>query len=409
MTAKPQPFLPILLIAIFAVGSSWMVESPPYAVSDVHECLVFALGVFGWLYVGFAVLRQSTGGYTSGTAFLYLTLLCGLFPDLWLRWPVASLVGLAISLKLRTVFWKALDKRDLRREMAVLTSVIALTPIAVLPYYRWPGADNIIVAAIVAMLIGANAIYIWFGRQRFSTHGLFTWLFFGILTLFLVTCTYTGWLKDQQYRLLVEPVMLFMLLLVVALFTADLLRVEQQLRRGAHLHLDASLKDPLTGLANRRAMELHAPQIIQRSHDSGRAVSLIISDIDHFKQINDLHGHLAGDTVLRQAAQALTSQVRKSDLVVRYGGEEFVVILPGSPLAPALRLAERMRAAVESLEVDHEGRQHRLTMSFGVVTAFPEEPVTLSEMMERADSNLYRAKRSGRNKVMTDELPGPGL
>jgi diguanylate cyclase (GGDEF)-like protein len=164
------------------------------------------------------------------------------------------------------------------------------------------------------------------------------------------------------------------------------------------------MRDALTSLANRRALETYGPRLIAQSHEAGRPASVILCDIDHFKQINDIHGHPAGDTVLQKTANALSSQVRKSDLVARYGGEEFIIILPGSPLAPALRLAERMRAAVEEETVKHEDLELRRTASFGVATAFPEEPLSLPELVKRADANLYRAKRDGRNQVKSDEL-----
>jgi diguanylate cyclase (GGDEF)-like protein len=132
---------------------------------------------------------------------------------------------------------------------------------------------------------------------------------------------------------------------------------------------------------------------------------VIVVDIDHFKAVNDTHGHPAGDTVLRQTAAKLSAAVRKSDLVARYGGEEFVIVLPGSPLAPALRLAERMRVVLQQDAVMHDGLRINRTASFGVATAFPEEPASLSELIERADTNLYRAKHEGRNRVKSDALP----
>jgi diguanylate cyclase (GGDEF)-like protein len=201
-----------------------------------------------------------------------------------------------------------------------------------------------------------------------------------------------------------EQLLLFALLVLGAVFMADQLTVDKHLRRGPHLQLDASLKDQLTGLANRRALELHGPQMISQSQEASRAVSVIVTDIDHFKDVNDTHGHLAGDAVLRGVVRNLAAHVRKSDLVARYGGEEFVIILPGSPLAPALRLAERMRNGIESTTVEYDGKLIRVTASFGVVTAFPEDSLSLEQMIEWADSNMYRAKRAGRNRVMTDEV-----
>ncbi len=123
----------------------------------------------------------------------------------------------------------------------------------------------------------------------------------------------------------------------------------------------------------------------------------MIADLDHFKAVNDRHGHAAGDTVLRHSAATLARVIRTSDVVARYGGEEFVVIAPDCELSAAVRLAERFRTAIEELKIDEHAETIPVTTSIGVAT-FTD--LTLSgpaELLRRADEALYRAKEAGRN------------
>jgi diguanylate cyclase (GGDEF)-like protein len=160
----------------------------------------------------------------------------------------------------------------------------------------------------------------------------------------------------------------------------------------AHLSRQAQT-DPLTGLANRRTLADRLETELAHGRESGTSVSFVIADVDDFKQINDTHGHQAGDEVLRSVAAALAGSVRSLDLVARYGGEEFAVVLAGSKLADARRLAERMRAAVEAIPVVGGP----VTMSFGVAE-FPTY-ATVDSLVAAADAALYQAKRSGKNQV----------
>lgn len=182
--------------------------------------------------------------------------------------------------------------------------------------------------------------------------------------------------------------------------------------RRVHLYAsgqtDETMRDALTGLANRRALNLAAPVMFRECLKEGKPVSVLMLDIDHFKMVNDLHGHSAGDVVLRQFADVIQSQVRSSDMTARYGGEEFVVVLAGAPLAPAMRLAERIRAAVQAAVMEHDKGHLAVTVSVGVATAFPGEVDDLDEVIRTADRNLYRAKRAGRNCVMANPLGGEG-
>jgi len=161
-----------------------------------------------------------------------------------------------------------------------------------------------------------------------------------------------------------------------------------------------SRQDSLTGLSNRAALEEFLSRQIESCRTGVEPLSLLIVDIDHFKRVNDRHGHLAGDQILRSVAATLQKCFRPRDLVARYGGEEFVVVLPETPHAGAVVAAERCRKAIESLmDESSDGTPIRVTASFGCVTAFPGDPMSPQSLVAAADQALYQAKNSGRNRV----------
>ncbi len=155
-----------------------------------------------------------------------------------------------------------------------------------------------------------------------------------------------------------------------------------------------ALTDRLTGLANRRAVEGQVQQELLRLRRYQTPVSFIMFDLDHFKNINDVHGHGAGDEVLRQVAKALSASVRETDLVSRWGGEEFLVVLPETSYSGALICAERVRARVEALG---QRLGFSVTISGGVYQPGPGE--SMFDLLNRTDARLYEAKRAGRNRV----------
>lgn len=162
---------------------------------------------------------------------------------------------------------------------------------------------------------------------------------------------------------------------------------------------DAATRDMLTGLYNRRHGEALFDEAIRHVRASDRPLSLIVCDIDHFKQINDRFGHAAGDRVLRDVAQILRQSVRSRDAVIRWGGEEFVILLEDCPSAAAAELAERIRVRVSQhrdTEVDE------VTLSLGIATHSHTE--TKQQLFGRADTALYEAKRSGRNRVTVAQM-----
>jgi len=159
---------------------------------------------------------------------------------------------------------------------------------------------------------------------------------------------------------------------------------------------EAADRDPLTGLANRRYLDRMLAHYLEKLDRSGEPLSLIMSDLDHFKQINDTWGHVIGDHALAQFAAVLQNQCRSVDLVARFGGEEFVVLLPGLTLDTATQIAERLRRTAVTATPESLG-QRRLTASFGVAEATPGEAA--SHILSRVDTALYRAKSLGRDRV----------
>lgn len=160
----------------------------------------------------------------------------------------------------------------------------------------------------------------------------------------------------------------------------------------------AARVDALTGVANRRAYSEAAEVELQRALRYRQPLAMLMVDIDHFKVVNDTHGHLAGDAVLVSFARTLVEQVREVDVVGRWGGEEFAVLLPNSTAQDAQHVAERMRQAVAASEMQLNGQVLRCTASFGVAELGPND-ITLGGLQSRADDALYRAKRLGRNRV----------
>lgn len=154
-------------------------------------------------------------------------------------------------------------------------------------------------------------------------------------------------------------------------------------------------RDPLTGLANRRVFDGQMAQRVAEFERYGNIFSLLLLDADHFKELNDTHGHQAGDTVLRRLADVLRQTVRESDIVARYGGEEFAVILPETSIDGARWSSERIRKAVEAESVPVGKTDLAVTLSIGAAEVLSGEDV--SELIERADAALYASKRAGRN------------
>jgi diguanylate cyclase (GGDEF)-like protein len=157
--------------------------------------------------------------------------------------------------------------------------------------------------------------------------------------------------------------------------------------------------DQLTGVYNRRQMDESLRIESLRATQRKSMVGIIMADIDHFKNINDTYGHRAGDLMLQAAARILKECVRTADSVCRYGGEEFVIILPDASMDIIERIAEKIRVRFEQLTFEHEGQFLKATISLGAAS-FPQHASSLEQVVQHADQALYQAKRGGRNRVV---------
>lgn len=172
------------------------------------------------------------------------------------------------------------------------------------------------------------------------------------------------------------------------------IKLEEQRRK--------ALLDPLTGIANRAALTERLELEYARIQRNNSSLLLTIIDIDHFKRINDGYGHLAGDKVLKIIAQELSKRLRKTDFIARFGGEEYVILLPETPLAEGKKLIETLRLVIQACPFHFRGEPVTITFSAGIGQVCPQE--SLDDAFERIDQALYAAKKAGRNTIIASEL-----
>jgi len=180
-------------------------------------------------------------------------------------------------------------------------------------------------------------------------------------------------------------------------------RYADRLRRNVQLSLEMAITDQLTGLHNRRYMTSHLDNLLGQAARAGRPLAFVIMDIDYFKSVNDSHGHDIGDEVLREFAKRIGANVRGIDLACRYGGEEFVVVMPETDGSFAYAVAERLRKSIETtpFEISRAPGKLSLTISIGIASSEGASD-NADGLLRRADQALYSAKRSGRNRVVAD-------
>jgi two-component system, cell cycle response regulator len=180
-------------------------------------------------------------------------------------------------------------------------------------------------------------------------------------------------------------------------------RYGARLRDNVQMSMELAITDPLTGLHNRRYMESHVTSLVEQALARGKPLALLIIDIDYFKAVNDVHGHDAGDDVLREFATRVKKSIRGIDLACRYGGEEFVIVMPETDMAVAAIVAERIRRRIagEPFAIRAGAAALDVTISIGLA-ALAGVSDTAAAILKRADQALYRAKRDGRNRVVAD-------
>jgi two-component system cell cycle response regulator len=178
-------------------------------------------------------------------------------------------------------------------------------------------------------------------------------------------------------------------------------RYTERLRDNVQMSIEMAITDALTGLFNRRYMETHLATLVEQAASRGKPTAVMVLDIDFFKSINDGHGHDAGDDVLREFSLRIRKSIRNIDLACRYGGEEFVLVMPETDMAVATMVAERLRRriATEPFVIQQGARSLEVTISIGIA-ALTAPTDTAAAILKRADEALYRAKRDGRNRVV---------
>jgi diguanylate cyclase (GGDEF)-like protein len=263
----------------------------------------------------------------------------------------------------------------------------------------WLGAQLVI--AIALALVGSFAIsavallaipVITLG-SRFPLPGIVVGVAATIGLMIAVTFGFHTSEVLAEPPLVIAPVAL---VLAVAVMSIPLMRSDIQ-------HRSDAVIDQLTGMLNRKALSTRSEELAQQALISGDPVGMIVCDLDHFKQINDTHGHPVGDSVLKDVAYLLRKQLRAFDLAYRLGGEEFLILLPGSDLDRAVELAERLR---ERVAAEPLGGGVPVTMSFGVSGSSRGESFDYQALFAEADAALYRAKQTGRDHVSLAEANG---
>jgi len=208
-----------------------------------------------------------------------------------------------------------------------------------------------------------------------------------------------GWLDAGDALANYRWQAMLVLVAMVAVLSFGLGFVYMNLERAERRSFELAMRDVLTGLANRRAILDLLRSSVARARRQGQWLSVLMVDIDHFKAVNDNHGHQAGDAVLRQVAQTLASRLRAQDQIGRFGGEEFLVLLPDTQAEGARVLADALRQAVQQTSTPWGGRQIAVTISVGVCGHPLSEADSPESLIAAADRAMYQAKRLGRNRV----------
>lgn len=262
-------------------------------------------------------------------------------------------------------------------------------------FAAWAGSE-LIIAISVALTGGLQSpAFCWFAvpvitlSARFSSRGIMIGVFFTLALMLGVTFGF-DWVSFVD-----NPSMVFTtgaLVVATAMLSTALMHSDRE-------HRSEAVIDPLTGLLNRKALLGRANELAQQSAFSGRPVGMIVADLDHFKKVNDAHGHAVGDAVLHATAEVFRHQLRAFDMAYRIGGEEFLVLLPGADLDETAELAETLRRAIMA---DEECRALEVTMSFGVSASERGQAFSYDCIFALADAALYDAKHGGRNRAVVN-------
>ncbi|MCW3019986.1 MAG: hypothetical protein JWN10_2294, partial [Solirubrobacterales bacterium] len=259
-------------------------------------------------------------------------------------------------------------------------------------FAAWIGSE-LTIAGAVSLEGGARvAALSWLAipvitlSSRFSMHGVIAGVMIASTLVLAVGFGVSANAVVNSPVIVIAP---FALILCVAVLSTPLMHSDIQ-------HRSDAVIDQLTGMLNRKALGARTHELAQQSQVTGEPVGLIVADLDRFKRVNDTRGHAAGDIVLKEVAYLLRKQLRAFDLAYRLGGEEFLILVPGSDLEHAADLAERLRAGVAANLISGG---LSVTVSLGVAASTRDERFDYATVFAQADAALYRAKRSGRDRV----------
>jgi diguanylate cyclase (GGDEF)-like protein len=247
-------------------------------------------------------------------------------------------------------------------------------------------AATVVIAGVESTLLAWLAIPVVTLSARFSTSGVLA----GV-AIALALCVGVAFATDAEAVLDYPPLLLGPAAVIVAVGI-----LSTALMRSDFAHRGEAVIDPLTGMLNRNALIRRASELEEQSRVANEPVAMVVGDLDDFKRINDTLGHQAGDAVLAQVAYALRKHLRAFDLVYRFGGDEFLVLIPGGTVDDAREIAGELCRAIATAEFEGE----RMTMSVGVSATAPGERFDYETQFERADAALYAAKHDGRDRVV---------
>jgi diguanylate cyclase (GGDEF)-like protein len=369
-----------------AAGKAWL----PIELFDAFGAGIYLL--FGIIHLDLWARRRDRMGHlwlAGASASALLVDITGMLNrrlDPWTpAWMMAlNTLGVAAATVCLFELVSSLNRATAGRLARVLQGLVLV--FAVVFGLAFPRAVPMVFAGCMVLLIWAMAKAFLAAREGNQDSGMVARGF-----MVLVACLVADILKD--FHLVTLPSGLPLVGFIV-LFLASARSLNDRFGREE----EASRTDTLTGLFNRRGFLEASDGAVLRSRRSGRPLSIVLADVDRFKEVNDSLSHAAGDAALKALAGALRSALRAQDTVARWGGDEFIVLLPETAKEGALRVSESLRAVVSALRVDFEGARVHLTLSLGVAEHFADRSV--EDTIAEADSALYQAKEEGRNRVV---------
>jgi diguanylate cyclase (GGDEF)-like protein len=372
--------------------------------TNIVTVTVFALciSLLAWHNRTVTGMKWFAGGLLVGLAKMILQGMEGKAPVV-----ITAMVGNELDLvssvlQMMGLIWFVL-RRPYGRKWIFLGTVVALTAYTALFLGRIPFSGNVMNLPNVAVCLASAWVVSKHGRDSFASVSKVTAF---ILVAEASVMSYRAWLTNVRYmrpwetfNARTDPGWLYSLaalaFLAACMVMCEIWFLVTELEREM---AEQARTDPLTGALNRRAMEEAALRETSRSIRHGHRLCMIMLDIDHFKLLNDTRGHAAGDYALQALVRTVKTMLRKQDLLARTGGEEFTILLPDTPVDAGLVAAERVRQAVEALDVPFEEASIKFTVSAGVAQLDPSQG-GWENMMRRADSAMYEAKELGRNAV----------